>query len=48
MGLLPGVAFTIGEAKFDAGDLLILCTDGLTDAENCKGEFFGEGRKGPN
>ncbi len=43
VGLLPGVAFTIGEAKFDAGDLLILYTDGLTDAQNCKGEYFGDG-----
>lgn len=43
VGLLPGVAFTIGEAQFGAGDLLILYTDGLTDAENCKGESFGDG-----
>lgn len=43
VGLLPGVAFAVGEAKFGAGDLLILYTDGLTDAENCKGESFGDG-----
>ena len=43
VGLLPGATFTIGEAEFKAGDLLILYTDGLTDAENCKGEFFGDG-----
>jgi len=43
VGLLPGVAFTIGEAQFGAEDLLILYTDGLTDAENCKGEYFGDG-----
>ena len=43
VGLLSDAVFTIGEAKFEAGDLLILYTDGLTDAENGKGEFFGDG-----
>ncbi len=43
VGLLSGAAFTIGEAQFGAQDLLILYTDGLTDAENCKGESFGDG-----
>ncbi len=43
VGLLPGVAFTIGETQFSAEDLLILYTDGLTDASNCKDEFFGDG-----
>ncbi|NOX33497.1 MAG: SpoIIE family protein phosphatase [Deltaproteobacteria bacterium] len=31
-------------AKIQAGDLLFLYTDGLTDAENEKGEMFGEDR----
>ncbi len=43
VGLFPDATFTIGEAQFGAGDLLILYTDGLTDAENCKGEAFGDG-----
>lgn len=43
MGLLPDVAFSIGETEFGPGDLLVLSTDGLTEAENCKGESFGDG-----
>jgi sigma-B regulation protein RsbU (phosphoserine phosphatase) len=43
VGLLPGVDFTIGETGFGPGDVLILYTDGLTDAESCTSNFFGDG-----
>ena len=43
VGLFPNASYTVGEAQLDKGDLLILYTDGLTDAENCDAESFGDG-----
>jgi serine phosphatase RsbU (regulator of sigma subunit) len=43
VGLFPDASYTIGETRLGEGDLLILYTDGLTDAENCDAESFGDG-----
>ena len=40
LGINPNVTFGCEETRLDAGDLLILYTDGLTEATNEKGEFF--------
>lgn len=44
LGLLPGGGYTEAETSLEQGDTLFLFTDGLTDAENQHGEFFGEER----
>lgn len=44
LGLLPGGGYSEAETKLEEGDTLLLFTDGLIDAENEKGEFFGEER----
>ena len=44
LGLLPGGGYTENEIKLKEGDTLFLFTDGLPDAENEKGDFFGEER----
>jgi serine phosphatase RsbU (regulator of sigma subunit) len=41
LGLLPGGGFEAGEEKLQPGDALFLYTDGLTDAENRAGDYFG-------
>jgi serine phosphatase RsbU (regulator of sigma subunit) len=42
LGLLPGGGYTESKTNLEEGDTLFLFTDGLIDAENEKGEFFGE------
>ncbi len=44
LGLLPGGGYTEAETNLEQGDTLLLFTDGLIDAENQYGEFFGEER----
>lgn len=44
LGLLPGGGFAEEETRLREGDTLLLFTDGLADAENEEGEFFGEER----
>ncbi len=44
LGLLPGGGYTEAETKLEEGDTLFLFTDGLIDAENEYGDFFGEER----
>ena len=36
--------FKSQQVSLDKGDILILCTDGIVEAGNSKGEEFGEGR----
>jgi len=43
VGALPGVEFEDGETAIEEGDLLVLYTDGVTEARQ-DGEFFGEKR----
>ncbi len=44
LGLLPGATYQCGQRKLNPGDRLILFTDGVTEAEDGKGEFFGDER----
>lgn len=44
LGLLPGMTYTCGRRKLNPGDHLVLVTDGVTEAENGKGDFFGDER----
>jgi phosphoserine phosphatase RsbU/P len=44
VGMLPGFDFKLGETQLDPGDLLVLFTDGVTDARDPHGEMFQETR----
>jgi sigma-B regulation protein RsbU (phosphoserine phosphatase) len=44
LGLLPGSLYLQGEVAVGPGDLLVMFSDGITEAENTSGEDFGEGR----
>jgi serine phosphatase RsbU (regulator of sigma subunit) len=41
VGLLSPVAFTSAQEQLREGDRLLLFTDGVVEAENCDGDFFG-------
>ncbi len=43
VGLLPGVAFREGRAHMARGDVLVIFTDGVVEAENAAGEELGDG-----
>ncbi|MGB0124150.1 MAG: SpoIIE family protein phosphatase [Silvibacterium sp.] len=42
LGVRPDESYDESEFHFEAGDRLLLYTDGLTEAENASGESFGE------
>jgi serine phosphatase RsbU (regulator of sigma subunit) len=42
LGITEDFEYTEGSSKFGPGDLLLLYTDGVTDAENHRGEMFEE------
>jgi sigma-B regulation protein RsbU (phosphoserine phosphatase) len=44
LGLLEGATYEERSCRFAPGDLLVLYTDGVTEAENPAGEFFEEPR----
>ncbi|MGV8042360.1 MAG: SpoIIE family protein phosphatase [Thermoanaerobaculaceae bacterium] len=44
LGLLPGSTYAPAEVGLQAGDLLVLYTDGYTEAENREAEEFGQER----
>lgn len=44
LGVKEDVVYDEKEIEMSSGDLLILFTDGLTEAENYSGDFFGEER----
>ncbi len=43
VGLLPGVSFTEGHAHMEPGDVLVIFTDGIVEAEDPAGEDLGDG-----
>jgi sigma-B regulation protein RsbU (phosphoserine phosphatase) len=44
LGVLEGVKYTQARVKFEAGDQLVIYTDGLVECPSANGEFFGEER----
>ena len=44
VGLLPDVAYQAGALKMEPGARLVIVTDGVTEAENAKGDMFGAER----
>ena len=44
LGLKPGTAYKQQELKLGAGELVVVYSDGLTEAQNEAGEFFGNDR----
>jgi serine phosphatase RsbU (regulator of sigma subunit) len=44
IGLFDNVEFERGQVKFQTGDILLLCTDGITEAMNTQDEEFGLAR----
>ena len=44
LGVNPNVTYTDGEGEIQPGEALVLYTDGVTEARNAAGEFFGEDR----
>ncbi len=44
VGLVPGVEFQTSRLQMKPGDRLLIVTDGVTEAENADGEFFGTER----
>jgi len=44
LGLLPDVGYRAGHTKLSPGDLLVLYSDGVTEAETPAGEDFGDER----
>lgn len=44
LGAFDGVLFEEGQVELNEGDLLVVYSDGITEAQNGTGEEFGEGR----
>lgn len=44
VGLLPDAKYESAHVQLKAGDRLVLVTDGVTEAENARGDFFEDSR----
>lgn len=44
VGLFPGVQFERGHVRLEPGDIVVACTDGITEAMDRSGEEFGRER----
>ncbi|HLI83673.1 MAG TPA: SpoIIE family protein phosphatase [Bryobacteraceae bacterium] len=44
VGLLEEAEFTVGQERIEAGDRLVIYSDGVTEAQNSRSEFFGAKR----
>ncbi|MDX8401479.1 MAG: SpoIIE family protein phosphatase [Mariprofundaceae bacterium] len=42
LGMAPDLRFTVGQETLAPGDVLLACTDGVTEARNAQGEMFGD------
>src|SRR5260370_40693196 len=41
VGMLEEAEFAVEERRFAPGDRIVIYTDGVTEAQNLRGEFFG-------
>jgi len=41
VGLMPGAPFAVDQRDLAAGDRIVIYSDGVTEAQNAAGEFFG-------
>ena len=44
LGLFPGTTFEVASAQLKCGDVLLICSDGVTEAHAANEELFGEPR----
>jgi len=44
VGLIESAEFAVGETKLADGDMIVIYSDGVTEAQNLEGEFFGRQR----
>ena len=44
LGLLPGAAYEFDSITLEPGDLVVVCSDGVTEARNTAGDEFGRER----
>jgi sigma-B regulation protein RsbU (phosphoserine phosphatase) len=44
LGLFPGAAYKEQQVELEPGEALLLYSDGITEARNGEGDFFGEDR----
>lgn len=44
VGMIDGAQYTVQSASLDPGDKIVVYSDGLTDAQNLEGQFFGSRR----
>jgi sigma-B regulation protein RsbU (phosphoserine phosphatase) len=42
LGLFPDAGYPMGEIRFDPGDRIVLYTDGVTEARDASGAWFGD------
>ena len=47
LGVTPGFPYEARKTKFKRGDMIVITTDGVTEAENRAGELYGEERLHP-
>ncbi len=44
LGLFPATRFKVDSAQLEPGDLVVIFSDGVTEARDAEGEFFGDAR----
>jgi serine phosphatase RsbU (regulator of sigma subunit) len=44
LGLLPGASYEFDNVTLEPGDLVVICSDGVTEARNAAGDEFGRER----
>ncbi len=44
LGLFPGTTFEVASAQLQCGDVLLICSDGVTEAHAVEEDLFGESR----
>jgi phosphoserine phosphatase RsbU/P len=44
VGLIETAEFAVAEWQLASGDKVVVYSDGVTEAQNCAGEFFGKKR----